>query len=254
MSQIGYLTFICRLLAGAGLIIFNAEIAIVFIAFMLVLPLFNGFFDCASLWASRSLGRGLLNHAEREDRQFGMLAVLIAGHMILDILAAALALAGLTACLTFIMQGISHVRGYGFDVLGEVTRAATNWYTDGLWLTVLLFSTLVPTLAHLMALLFSGLSLLGPRHETRSDWATQLTAHAFDPQTTDGVRLVDKVANWQNYGQGLIPCAVSAVFTAGLVVAIGWGLHGYDVAPATAIAWVAEYGVSFADYLRTLVG
>lgn len=244
---------ICGVFAvGFGLVNTNAEQAILFIAFMLVLPLANGFFDYASLWASRWFGGHLLTQAAKEERQPGTLAFWVALHMLGDLIAAAVTLAGLAFTLTFIMQGISHARGYGFDVLGEISRAAANWYTDGLWLTALLFSTLLPTLAHMMALLFSGFSLRGPQIETREKWAAQIESPTLNPKMPDSVRLANKLAEWQNYGQGFWPCLLSFLGTALLLGCFAWGLHAIGIAPATAIAAVAGQGVAAADHLRDL--
>ena len=174
ISQFVWLTGFC---AAAGLLfglLGESEQATIFLAFMLVLPLANGVADYTSLWASRWFGGNLLTLAEAEDRRPGRLSLWIGLHMLGDLAVAAAALAGLTAIISFMMQGLSHIRGYGFDVLGEVSHAAANWSTDGLWLTLLLFSTLLPTLAHLMALLFAWISLRGPRQEIREAWAARL--------------------------------------------------------------------------------
>ena len=254
ISQFVWLTGFC---AAAGLLfglLGESEQATIFLAFMLVLPLANGVADYTSLWASRWFGGNLLTLAEAEDRRPGRLSLWIGLHMLGDLAVAAAALTGLTAIISFMMQGLSHIRGYGFDVLGEDSRAAANWSTDGLWLTLLLFSTLLPTLAHLMALLFAWISLRGPRQEIREAWAARLTSPAFDPGDTDDVRLVNSVAAWQSYSQGLWLSAISAIITVILIGGLGYALHATGIAPADGISWIAAQAVALADFLRGLVG
>ena len=224
------------------------DVAIVFAGFLIVLPVVNGSADWLSLWVSRHLAGTLLEQASNRDGK--KLAFLIVWDLLRDLAAALFLLAILAFSLAFMMQAISRIRGFGYDVTTEIARAAADPFGEGFWLAAILFSTLIPTAAHALLLLLSPLSLHGPAKAERTDWADILESPHFRPKNATHQQIAYTAARWSTlrndtWATLLRFLAVAGSYTViGGILWLGWlAIFGPNFGPSEAIAWIAELGV-----------
>ncbi len=224
------------------------EQAIVFISFQLVLPLINGLTDWLSLWASRYLARTLLDQMRERDHWQLFRRVIV--DFILDLAAALLFLAFLAFSLAFLMQAISEIRSFGYDVTVEIARAAADPLGEGIWLAAILFSTLIPTAVHALLLLLSPLSLYGPPRAERIVWAETLESPHFRLKNTTCQQIAHAAARWSIERNDLWAILTRYGAVLGCYVLAAWGtwqlwrlIFGPGFGPADAIAFIAELGV-----------
>lgn len=151
----------------------KADETLLFATFFLVLPVLNGFADFLSWYASRRLGAHLLSCLGKVSR-WRLFAWTIPSHIAVDVFIAAGLLACLALALPFVMQTISMARDFDYDAAGEIARAAQDPGGQGIWLTIMLFTTLIPTFLHLCMVAASPLSVCFLGEEKRQDWAAKL--------------------------------------------------------------------------------
>jgi hypothetical protein len=170
------------------------EIAIVLIILFLVLPLVNGLWDWFSWWVSRLLGRDLLAKL-RPTAPIGRRAWTVAWHASADLIAAVLLLLAMAYLLAFgfaaydqVAIGLSYDGVGAFDLDFYIERAAAAPSTDGLWLTIMLISTLVPTFLHMVMLLASPMALVALATEKRLALAADLDTYADQPERQASIR------------------------------------------------------------------
>lgn len=118
------------------------------IIFLVLLPIFNALWDCVSVAASRSLITHLVNQANKRW-------LLLAAHIVADVVLAIVFMLCITISIPAILQSVNIVLAYtnidvviGWPVLLEQARQAP--FTAGLAVTGMLFTTLIPTLLHLV--------------------------------------------------------------------------------------------------------
>ena len=139
--------------------LFN-HMSITTILFLVVLPFLNALWDWVSWGISRWLGTKIVRRRS---------VIRIAGHAVIDAVAALLLLVGLTVTLVIVIEGINvlgqtfaNVAPLGLDEF-LVKAAADPWGPNGLWVTCMLLSTLLPTMTHFLMVIASPLALLPPR-------------------------------------------------------------------------------------------
>ena len=155
----------------------------IFITFFLLLPLANGFWDWLSWRVSRWLGRDLLARFDQ-----GGQAWTITWHALVDFVLALIFLATLAFALAF---GVESYNQYGLWRSGEevyelrdfVRKAAEKPWTEGLWLTAMLLSTLVPTFLHFALLLASPLVMFVTGNPKRAALAAALDGYDAAEET-----------------------------------------------------------------------
>jgi hypothetical protein len=137
---------------------------VVLLVFFFILPVINGFWDWLSWWVTRLLGRHLLVTLA-PARALGGRAVTILGHGLLDFVLSAALLAAMAFLLAFGFEAYDQIAAAqgqrAFDLGPYLEAAADHPWTDGLWLTVMLLSTLFPTALHVVVLLASPLARKG---------------------------------------------------------------------------------------------
>ena len=236
IPQMVWLGLICLIFLVVGLIYDGADArTITFVAFFGVLP----------LWASRCLGEHLQGVVARSRLRW--LVPAIVGHVALDVVAAVGLLGLLAGFLAFTMQAITNLRGLGFDVAGEIVRAAGDPLGHGLWFGAMLFSTLIPTLLHFVMLAGSPLMFTGPDRAVREAWAGRMVRADFDKDQEADQALAIAVAKWQTYGQGLFAVGGGLVLVGLIVAVLYYAAAAVGLSPADGIARVARWGVALAN-------
>lgn len=143
----------------------NSFLVILFLLFFLILPLVNSLFDWLSWWATRALGRRLLDVLE-PARSFWWRLLAVLGHGFLDLGAAVALLLSMAFALGLGFQvyndlSVLHGEAQTFkDLPGMIQAAAKHPWTEGFWLTLMLLTTLLPTFGHGIMLLGSPLGLM----------------------------------------------------------------------------------------------
>ena len=159
-------------LAGADVKALANPIFVTYVLFLLLLPTLNGVWDWASWGISRSLGAHLLATLKKEipELRKALWAVL---HAAIDLVAAIGLLAALLISLTAVVEGANELaRAIDFPpplVLDEFLRDAAKdpWGPDGIWVTLMLLSTLIPTAAHFVMAITGSTMTLWPRAHRR---------------------------------------------------------------------------------------
>lgn len=151
------------------------------ILFFAILPLLNALIDWVSWGVSRKLGVLILWR--------GPSIRIIAQHAAIDAALAIVFLTGLTVTLVATIEGYNAL-ALSFNIrpplelealIGVV--AAHPWGSDGIWVTIMLLSTLVPTAAHGVMLVASGLTLW-PGGKRRQRYAALLEGDPHPDQLT----------------------------------------------------------------------
>jgi hypothetical protein len=149
------------------------------------LPILNGAVDTISLAVSRVLGREIINH--EFDRWK------LSGIVVLDVTVAVALLCLLTALLAGGGEGLNWLSlaatGEPALNLDDLIGAATlDPFGEGLWVTIMLFSSLVPTAIHAAVALVAIASLRGSAAR-RAKWREKVDAvlegqsEGLDPRT-----------------------------------------------------------------------
>ena len=230
----------------------KADETLLFATFFLVLPVLNGFADFLSWYASRRLGAHLLSCLGKVSR-WRLFAWTIPSHIAVDVFIAVGLLACLALALPFVMQTISLARDFDYDVAGEIARAAQDPGGQGIWLTIMLFTTLIPTFLHLCMVAASPLSVCFLGEEKRQDWAAKLDRFHDEDYLRDNLPERDEtasaVARWLTWGHDL-RWAAAALAVALFIALIGFvfsQLHAGGLADL--IAGAGYLGVDGANAL-----
>jgi hypothetical protein len=195
------------------------ESSLFFLLFFLILPLANGFFDWLSWWATRALGRRLLDLLDQGESG-GQRALAILGHGLADLLAAVALLLLMAYALAFGFEGYNELGKFqrGQPVLpglaGLIDAAAADPRTTGFWLAAMLFTTLLPTFLHGVMLLGSLAGFLFIPDRRRM--ALALALEGYDAAGDQQASIRRQVARWITHGQMLTYLAALAL--------LGWVL------------------------------
>ena len=123
----------------------------------------NGFWDWGSWWVSRWLGRHLLGKLH-DDGASGERVWAVVWHGGIDLVLALLMLGTFAFFLAFAFESYNQLASAlgpaAYQLVPFIDAAALAPWGQGLWLTVMLLSTLVPTALHGVMLLASPLALL----------------------------------------------------------------------------------------------
>lgn len=152
------------IIAGIRTIIafkFDGEVATASRALLLwvFLPFINAFWDWLSWGVSRLLGSQLFVRFRWPS---------LAWHVLADLVAAMVVLAGLVVSLVGAIgiynKAVRASDGTAYLELGEFLRnaQADPWGPDGIWVTLMVLSTLVPTFLHFMMLVAGAVTLAWP--------------------------------------------------------------------------------------------
>ena len=234
----------------------NTELSLIFSSFFLLLPLANGFTDWGSWWVSRRLGSELRNRLRRPHtgREF---AALVLRHGLYDLGLALGFFALLAILLAFAFESVDLLAAFkDIDVSQTIADAAGKPFTDGLWLTAMLFSTLMPTAVHLLFLVASPFALFSRGRDDRETWARALQPAMFATLNDEQkYTLTTEVAEWQAKRHPA-RWAFASMLTLGLFALAGWLIHliatlatGQDRGFADLVAWIAGFGVWLARLL-----
>jgi hypothetical protein len=184
---------------GFGVLFFGPEplsggFLVAVLLFFLILPLVNGLRDWMSWWVSRRLGRDLLKNL-RPARSTGPRIMTVASHAIADLVAAIFFLAAMAYLLALgfasydqIAIALSEGSTGAFELEAFIERGAAAPWTDGLWLTIMLISVLVPTFLNMLLLLASPLALMALPTEKRLALAGDLETYADQPERQASIR------------------------------------------------------------------
>ena len=153
---------------------------ILVVTFLLLMPIVNGTFDWLSWWISRWCGSNLVRTLATQPGPFSVIST-ITKHGAIDLGAAVVLFLGLSFCFGWSF-GLVEYRGFGsewgrnLEIGQTITDAVSGpWNAShGLWFTVMLLSTLVPTLFHFLFVLASPMVLVGIRRTKRHELAAKL--------------------------------------------------------------------------------
>ena len=126
------------------------------LVFLVLLPLLNAVLDFLSL----GISRGLLSHALRGNPGLGR----IGGHIFLDVVLATIFLFLLAAVLPFVLEGLNQIFGWVVVNWREyLAKASSDPLGEGLVVTGMLVTTLIPTFLHLCVMVGILICSLVPR-------------------------------------------------------------------------------------------
>ncbi len=207
-----------------------------FIIFILFVPTVNAVFD----WASISLTRGLL----RRSLADGVSDRLRIGLGILDLGLALLLLIGLIVTLGFVIQAFNATAiAAGGDPQLKLTNlisgiAAEPFKVDYLWIHLMVFSTLLPTLVHVLTAALSFAAAWLPNAKTRREFADQIESGAYETNARIQRRIIRHLA----WGSVMPACAFTLVVGIGLYgfAMLFFQLDWFALAGANAGEWVVQ--------------
>lgn len=114
-----------------------------FLLFLLVLPWFNGVMDWISLSVSRWFGRGIVAESRSVRGLAGTVLLALA-----DLVAALVFLFAVAWFLAFGVESLGLVLGLSLELDNYVTDAVEHPWSRGLWASIMVLSTLLPTAVH----------------------------------------------------------------------------------------------------------
>jgi hypothetical protein len=233
------------------------ELAVALIVFFLVLPFINGLWDWLSWRVTRGLGRHLLASFGAESLKQRALTVI--GHGALDLILSVALLAAMAFFLAFGFEAYNRLavaqRGEDLPVffLGPfLANAANHPWTEGLWLTVMLLSTLVPTALHMVALLASPLALVTLPTEKRLQLAFELDTYGQQPERQGSIqRRAGRYVARERHGALVLAAGLFVLLLAGLLALINLLLSLIEEGETIAhlVLHVAEWGIAAARML-----
>lgn len=121
----------------------GAEVLFPFMLFFVVLPCFNGVLDWVSLSVSRWFGRGIIAES-RSDRGLAGTVVLA----LADLVAALAFLFAIAWFLAFGVESLGLIVGASLELDDYVKDAVAHPWSSGLWTSIMVLSTLLPTAIH----------------------------------------------------------------------------------------------------------
>ncbi len=173
------------------------------------------------------------------------------GHGIVDLVVATAMLLGMALSLAFGFELYNQFAALqdspAFDLAKHIAEAAAAPFTKGAWLSLMLLTTLVPTLLHLVVVLMSPLGVLF-LSDRRERWAANLENwDALDETTRSRTRR--EVANWLargRFGLWVLALVLATVLFGGLLAAFRLVYQGGF---ADLVAEAALTGVHLANEL-----
>ena len=131
-----------------------------------ILPLVNGLLDFFSWWFSRWMGEHLMDLLQRTQSS-GRRILLGLFHGLADVVLALFFFVGLAWLLGFVFESFDLWAGLDDVSLwqdqrqsGYIVTIKHDPFGAGLWITLMLFSTLVPTLIHLFFVIFAFVPMM----------------------------------------------------------------------------------------------
>jgi hypothetical protein len=234
------------------------ELVVPLIVFFLVLPVVNGIWDWLSWWITRALGRHLLT-SFGAARGLGPRMAAVIGHGTLDLVLAVALLAAMAFFLAFgfesynriamLQQGAEHP---AFVLAPFLANAADHPWSGGLWLTVTLLSTLLPTALHMVALLASPIALVTLPSEKRLALATDLEGYDRQPERHASIqRRAGRYVARERHAALALAAGLFILLTAGLFELINLllGHLGEGQTIAHLVLDVARWGIEAAHAL-----
>lgn len=217
--------------------------------FLVMLPAVNGVFDWTSLTISRLLGYALRSVMRRPRISRLSYVVHIVLFAVGDFVIAAFLLVAITYSLGWIIESINSSAldaGYGppLELAGFMNGVTDSPIgPNGLWVTFMLFSTLIPTFAHLLAVLFASIATIRP------------SAHAVNQLEVD--LLSDREEIRERGQRALAYCVTlrdSSRWCGGIFVFLVFGLTMLGMIQMVAestiaenLRWVAELALARAE-------
>lgn len=219
----------------SGAEVFGINLIVVLIA----LPFANALLDWPSWWVSRGLGRhleGVLGRA--------WAALAIAGHVVVDLIAAVAFLYALAVLLPFVIEvfnlwSVHNGNPKPLALEGFIEQAVEKPWPNAVWVLLMLLSTLVPTLLHAGALVPALLMAWLHPNAKRARIAHELVTNASPSPAAI------RSAAWHMTRTWLI-AIVSPILMLGLIVwlvGVLWGSVGGWLAGA------AYWGIDLAHAL-----
>jgi hypothetical protein len=151
-----------------------------FFLFWVALPVANAVWDYASWWISRGLGADLVTQIRSGSRSIGRKVWTALWHSALDLGAALVLLAALASTLPNVVEWFLPV----FADEAQWCAMAREPLGEGLWVTSMLLSTLVPTALHLAAVIASPAAALALRFRQAPEVAQLLErANAIEDES-----------------------------------------------------------------------
>ena len=233
---------------------FANEIAVLWITFFFALPVVNGLWDFGSWWVSRSLGRHLLTKLQGKAGAGGQ-GWTIVWHIVFDLFLAALFLLSLGWFLGFAFQSYHNIGvWYGgaenapLALPAYIDAAAAAPFGEGLWVSAMLLSTLIPTFLHGAMAIAGALALFTPVTAARLKLADDLEMLDQVDAKQQNIILQRAGRHFANGRPGLWTFAtLLLLILLGLLSAAVAAIHTGGFADYVASA--AQAGVGFSDWL-----
>ena len=250
-------------LLGAGVYFINftvGTIATLFLVMLILVPIVNGMCDWASWWLSRILGSHLRTQL-RMARSKWVYCSLITKHGLADFVMALMTLASVVFLLGFAYELVDQispgtVSRINFQPEIWIDTLVSGPLGSGLWFTMMLVSTLVPTAAHLLFLILSPLVMFSRDDENRHRLSSLLIPGTYnslgDEQKFD---LTREAAEWRDKQHrrpvlwaiaGLVAFLVINLFIIGTDKVIESSVDG-NFGLGKVIGQVAHLGVNVAE-------
>jgi hypothetical protein len=224
----------------------------------LLLPLANGLLDWLSWWVSRWLGNDLRKELVRAPAGRSM-AKAVAKHASIELAVAI----GLLLTLAFILGlsfgaaghgEIGGTQARGLRLAQTIADTAKNPWSigegGGLWFTLMLVSTLIPTAIHFLFLLASPLALIQAGKQKREGLRVQLVPLSWDVMSADERSTLASQISRELVQRNLriwVPAAMLFVLLIGGAVAAFAALV-QEPWFAAVVAWFAQAGVNVAAW------
>ena len=235
---------------GENRFTFHHVFTLLLVLFLFILPLFNSLFDWLSWWATRALGRRLLAVLDPAQGFWPRLTAVL-GHGLAD-LAAAVALLLLMAFalgLGFqVYNDLAIMKGGTppFDLPKMIDAVALHPWTEGFWVTMMLVTTLLPTIGHGVMLLGSPLGLMLIPDSKRLALAEDLDGYAMAGERRPSI--CRRAARW-HVQERTVGWVLGGVLLGWLVARVGLvfplGLADWAAGAAHAGVRAARYLVGF---------
>ncbi len=206
-----------------------------FVISMLILPVMNGGLDYASWWVSRWLGHDLADGLSANPSTAATLARSLA-HIAADLLLALLFFVAMAFALGFAFETYDLYAGLKAVILYTETEAGPQGYAEdlrndplgvGLWITLMLLTTLIPTVIHFSMVVGAILPATLLPNASRRQLASNLAALGPAPPAAAAARTA-----WAETIQAAATFAAAyrwrmawgVALTSGLLAALLWGL------------------------------
>ena len=210
------------------------------VLFFGLLPLFNAFLDFLSWAISRRLGRSLRDHYHKYKAFLWWF---------LDFLIAAMLVVALVLLLSIGLESLNNLRGEMIiDLDGLIQQVLTDPWGEGLWITTMLISTLLPTALHLSFVMFSFVAMpLSPTK--RTEWLSEIKSVLSAAE--DKKKLNPRTR--RNIAEYLVLHRLAVLVLSGLVAFVVIGLVAYSIGLLPGVGSITGALAEVAEVGRTLV-